>query len=170
MNAFITSHFSYCPVVWMFHNRKLNNRINRLHEHVLRIVYKDYTSSFEELLNQDKSLTIHQRNLQKLVTEVYKVKAGLAPAIVNDIFCFTETNYLLRRDKFKTKTPRTVLYGIETASYIGPKLWDALPADYKNVNSLDEFKMKIKNWVPKNCPCRLCKTYIQHVGYLNHNP
>ena len=167
MNAFITSHFSYCPVVWMFHSRKLNNRINRLHERALRIVYKDYTSSFEELLNQDQSLTIHQKNLQKLVTEVYKVKTGIAPAIMNDVFSFTKTAYPLRKDKFNAKIPRTISYGIETPTHIGPKLWDALPAEYKNANSLDEFKMKIKNWVPRNCPCRLCKTYIQHVGYLN---
>ena len=167
MNAFIASHFSYCPVVWMFHSRKLNNRINRLHERALRIVYKDYTSSFEELLNQDQSLTIHQKNLQKLVTEVYKVKTGIAPAIMNDVFSFTKTAYPLRKDKFNAKIPRTMSYGIETPTHIGPKLWDTLPAEYTNASSLDEFKMKIKNWVPRNCPCRLCKTYIQHVGYLN---
>ena len=32
MKAFITSQFSYCPLVWMFHSRTLNNRINTIHE------------------------------------------------------------------------------------------------------------------------------------------
>ena len=71
MNSFITSHFSYCPVVWMFHSRKLNNRINKLHERALRMVYRDFNSSFEELLTKDKSVTIYQRNIQKLVTEIF---------------------------------------------------------------------------------------------------
>ena len=76
LNSFITSHFSYCPIVWMFHSRKLNERINHIHERVLRIVYKDFNSSFQELLTKDNSLNIHHKNLQKLVTEIFKVKNG----------------------------------------------------------------------------------------------
>ena len=65
MNSFITSNFSYCPIVWMFHSRKLNERINYIHERSLRIVYKDSKSSIKELLAKDNSLTIHQRNFAK---------------------------------------------------------------------------------------------------------
>ena len=72
MNAFITSQFSYAPVVWMFHSRKQNHHINRIHERALRVVYKDYNSSFDELLEKDNSFKIHDRNLQKLVTEILK--------------------------------------------------------------------------------------------------
>ena len=50
LNSFITSYFSYCPIVWMFHSRKLNERINHIHERALRIVYKDFRPSFQELL------------------------------------------------------------------------------------------------------------------------
>ena len=42
MNSFVICHFSYCPVVWIFHSRKLNARINRLHERALLVVYKDF--------------------------------------------------------------------------------------------------------------------------------
>ena len=73
MKTFIESQFNYCTLVWMFHRRTLNNRINQLHERALRLVYKN-DHSFEELLNKDNSLSIHHRNLQKLVTEIYKVK------------------------------------------------------------------------------------------------
>ena len=55
LNVFITAQFSYAPVVWMFHSRKVNNRINQIHERVLRLLYKDYTSSFDELLLKDNS-------------------------------------------------------------------------------------------------------------------
>ena len=66
MSAFITSQFSYCPLVWMFHGRTMNNRINKIHEKALRLVYKDETNlSFDyDLLKKDKSVSIHQRNLQ----------------------------------------------------------------------------------------------------------
>ena len=49
-NAFITAQFSYAPVIWMFYYRKLKYRINHIHERALRLVYKDYTSFFDELL------------------------------------------------------------------------------------------------------------------------
>ena len=75
MNAFITSQFSYCPLVWMFHSRNMNNRINKIHEKALKLVYKDETFfSFDDLPKRDKSVSIHQKNLQILATEIYKGK------------------------------------------------------------------------------------------------
>ena len=55
VNLFITSHFSHYPLVWMFHSRRLNNRIDHIHERALKIIYQDYNSSFKELLRKDKT-------------------------------------------------------------------------------------------------------------------
>ena len=67
LNTFITSQFSCAPVVWMFHNRKLNKHISRIHERALRIAYQDHNSRSNELLAKDGSFKIHDRNLQKLL-------------------------------------------------------------------------------------------------------
>ena len=72
----------------MIHNRGLNNKINHIHERTLRIAYDDYSSSFEDFLNKHKSVTIHQRNLQQLAIEIFKVKIGIVPIIMNEIFTF----------------------------------------------------------------------------------
>ena len=93
MKAFITSQFGYCPLIWMFHSRKLNNHINSIHDRALRITYQDYSSPFKDLLKKDKAVTIHQRNLQVLVTEIFKTKKGLNPIIMTEIFKFTEPSY-----------------------------------------------------------------------------
>ena len=53
VNLFITSHFSHYPLVWMFHSRRLNNRIDHIHERALKIIYQGYNSSFKELLNKN---------------------------------------------------------------------------------------------------------------------
>ena len=53
MTSFINSQFQYCPLAWMFHSRKLNTKINKLHERALRITYRDQESSFEDLLGHD---------------------------------------------------------------------------------------------------------------------
>ena len=66
MKSVIISQFNYCPLIWMMHNRGLNNKIKQIHQRALRIVYDDYSSNFEDLLNKDKSVTIHQCNLQQL--------------------------------------------------------------------------------------------------------
>ena len=64
MKAFVISQFNYCPLIWMFHNRTLNNRINKIHERGLRLVYQNKNLPFSELLELDNAVTIHQRNLQ----------------------------------------------------------------------------------------------------------
>ena len=78
-NSFVICHFSYCPVAWMFYSWKLNARIKRLHERALRVVYRDFDSSFQVLLRRDSSTTLHQRYLQNLMTEIFKIKIGIAP-------------------------------------------------------------------------------------------
>ena len=82
LDSFIISHFSYCPIVWMFHSRMLRGRINDIHEWDPRIVYKDFNSSFQELLIEDNSLKIHHRNYQKRVTEIFEVTNGLSPELM----------------------------------------------------------------------------------------
>ena len=93
VKAFILSQFSYYPLVWMCHSRTLDNKINKLHERALRLVYDDKQSTCEELLNINKSITIQNRNLQVLATELYKVHYGLAPELMNDIFEKRDVTY-----------------------------------------------------------------------------
>ena len=69
----------YFPLIWMCHSRKLNNRINKLHESTLRLAYNDKSPSFWQFLERDKSVTINERNIQVLLTEVCKVKSEVAP-------------------------------------------------------------------------------------------
>ena len=86
MKAYVESQFSYCLLMWMIHIRGLNNKINRIHERALRITFNDKSSLFQELLDEDNSVTIQYRNIIALATEVYKVFLGYSPAILNDVF------------------------------------------------------------------------------------
>ena len=151
----------------MFHSRTLNNKINRIHERALRTVYSDYNSSFKELLDKDGSFTIHQRNVQSLAIEIYKYLHGLSPAILNEVFKVNETiPYDLRmRNELYARNPKTVRYGTETISFLSPKIWSLIPQNIKDSGSLSCFKKNIRKWKP-NCPCRLCKTFLQHVGLI----
>ena len=152
----------------MCHSRKLNNRINRLHERALRIVYKNSDLTFQELLDLDGSFTIHHRNLQKLATEMYKIKTKVAPSALQELFPENISSYNLRNQRlWGNSNLNTEKYGIETITFLGPKTWDILPKLIKESLSLPEFEIKVKNWKPEGCACRLCKTYIVDLGYIN---
>ena len=71
MNSFFMSQFNYCPLMWICHSRLMNNKINRLHEKCLCIVYSDKTS-FEELLDKDESVTMHTRSYKYLRLKRFK--------------------------------------------------------------------------------------------------
>ena len=167
MKAFIESQFGYCPLVWMFHSRSLNNKINRIHERALRITYNDKSSSFQKLFEKDNPVIIHNRNIKILATETYKFLQGLSPPLMNEIFVERNNNYSLRGNNLLTRRRvNSVRYGTETVSFLAPKIWDILPKDIKDSESLDIFKRKIKKWIPWECPCRLFKTYVPQVGFI----
>ena len=75
----------------MCHSRTLNNRMKNIHHRALRIVYKDKKSRFEELLQKNKSVSVHMKNLQYSATEIFKVKNGLSPIIMNQVLIFRKT-------------------------------------------------------------------------------
>ena len=154
--TFIESQFGYCPLIWMFHNRILNNKINKLHEQALRrLVHNDQKSSFEDLLNMDHSFIIHERNLQNLAIEMCKVKNNLSPSFMKTIF-----------PKYVTQKIFIQSYGSETISHRGPKAWTLVADEIKNSSNLHKFKTKIRQWKPQGCSCRLCKTYCKPGIYL----
>ena len=95
-SGMIKSQFYYCPLIWMFSSRKANNLINRIHERSIRIISGDNESNFENLLEKNKEITIHQRNLQVLMIEVYKIINGYAPPIMDNFFIFRENTHNLR--------------------------------------------------------------------------
>ena len=168
MKTFVESQFNYCPLIWMFHSRTLNTKINKLHERALRIVYKDEDLTFQQLLEKDNSFTIHERNLQKLAIEMYKAKHSLSPLPVTELFKRIDNTHNIRnKGCWEIPRVRTVNYGIETIRYRGPMTWNLLPSDIKDSESLTIFKAKIRKWKPKGCTCRLCKHYLFNVGYIN---
>ena len=128
MKSFFNSQFAYCPLVWMFSNRETNQKINRLHERSLRILYKDDISTFEQLLNKDNSVTVHTHNIQLLATEMYKVLNNISPNFISELFPISNKAFPLREERdFMRPRVNTVLWGTETLRNIGPKIWDLLP-------------------------------------------
>ena len=100
---------------------------------------------------------------------MFKVKHKLFPEITGDIFMErTKNQYNLRNHPdFITPQVNSVFQWTESISYLKPKLWDIGPEEFKDEKSLNNFKESIKMWVQTNCPCRLCKVYLDGVGFIN---
>ena len=150
MNDFFTSQFSYCPLVWMCHSCTNNNKISRLHERRLGIVYNDKQSSFNDLLEKDGSVSIHMGNIQILATEMHKLINNLSPPIMNRFFKLNSDSRYNSRQILQVSRSlvKSVYHGTESISYLGSKIWDILPDDHKTIQNLDTFKIKIKKWKP----------------------
>ena len=97
-STFIYSQFNFCPLVWMFSSKDTNKKIDSLHKRVLRLLYDDYTyytSNYEELLLKDDSVCVHVRNLQFLMTEIFKTIHDENPHFMRDVFVREDTKYNL---------------------------------------------------------------------------
>ena len=119
MKAFVESQYGYYPLIWMFHSRGLNNKINCIHERALRITYKDKSSTFQELLEKDNAVSIHHKNIQNLAIEIYKVSPGFSPPILNDLFVPVSRPYNFgRNDTLQRRRVNSVRHGIESISFL----------------------------------------------------
>ena len=86
MNSSFNSQFNNCHLVWMLHSRSINNKINRLHERVLRIVCSDFKPSFDNLLEKDGTVSIHVTNLQILATKMFAISKNFSLPLMSELF------------------------------------------------------------------------------------
>ena len=107
----------------MCHGRKLNNKLNRLQERALLIVYNDQCSTFYQLLEKDKTLIIQTRNLQYLAIEMFKVKIGISPNIMIEIFKFCDNNtHNLVVKLYNAGIIELMISGVQSISTLGAKI------------------------------------------------
>ena len=165
--AFVGSQFKYCPIVWMFHSRLTSNKINRLHERALKIVYDDGVSNFHPLLARGKSFCIHHHNIQRFLIEIYKVLHDTNGNNLKELFVKRESTISLRyMPELVIPSVNSILKGKTSLRYFGSIIWNSLPIEIREDDSISSFVTKIKQWKPFACPSTICKSYIGRVGFI----
>ena len=145
--SFIHSNFSYCPLTWMFCGKKNIQKLEKLQERGLRFVFSDHTSTYEALLLKANLLSLSMNRLKLLGIEVYKCVNKLNPEYLNSMFKQRTISYDFRDPlKLELSKFRTTSFGYKSFSYYGAKLWNSLPTEIKNVDSLSKFKENISRW------------------------
>ena len=151
----------------MFHSRSVNSKINRFNERALRIVFSDFNRSYENHLKKDGTDSIHVKNLQILATEMFKISKKFSVPLMSELFHQKVNHYDLRNPyEFCIPNVNSVFHGQGSISYLGLLIWQLVPSEFKDLNTVNAFKATIKNWKANNCPCRLCKTHIGNVGFI----
>ena len=99
---------------------------------------------------------------------MHKLMNGDCTEIMKNTFRISEENgyNLSHQNTFKGPIVNSVYNGTETVSLLGPKIWELIPTEIKELVSLNGFKKAIKKWKPVNCPCRLSRTYLHDVGFI----
>ena len=91
-----------------------------------------------------------------MAIEIYKVMQATFPPLLNEVFVPRQCNYELRGYNFlERRRVNSVRYGTESISLLAPKIWEILPKEIKDSDTLQIFKAKIKKRVPVECLCRL---------------
>ena len=157
-NAFINSQFNYAPLIWMFANKCSIDKILKIHKRTLQIVYDVYDESYENLLNRSDDISIHQKHLRYLAIEVYKSLTKLNPGFMWNFFERNHIPYNLRRGDLLLLPPaKSTRYGVNSLAFWVGLLWNNLPPQVKEGQTLEEFKNKIKNLRSIQCTCTVCR-------------
>ena len=111
----------------MFHSRRTSNKINRLHERDLRIVYDDDVSTFDQLLAMQKSFCIGHQNIQRLLTETYKALHDISGNSLKELFVRRGSTISLRsKPELVIPSVNSVLKGKNSLGYFGSVIWNSL--------------------------------------------
>ena len=132
----ILPHLTYCHLVWHNCRSSDSRKIKRIQERarIIRAVINSHSESYENLLVRAELPSLLNRRLQDIAILMYKVKYGLAPSIVNELFKRKSTSYSLRNSDFDIPTFNTINYGKHSLRYQGPHIRSKLDIKSRILN------------------------------------
>lgn len=155
--SFIQSNFNYCPLIWHFCSKTNTEKLEKLQYRALRIVYHDYTSTYQELLNRVQLPTLHMNRLRSIATEKLKCINNMSPVYLRDLVEIKQSQYTFRYENtVKIPTVRTVTYGQRSFRFESARVWNSLPNDIRKAESFAQFKGLIRTWAGPRCGCAMC--------------
>ena len=123
-------------------------KLERTNKRALRFVTNKYHLSYEEICNQEKQLSVYRRCLKNAAILMYKIKKGISPQYVSELFSVHQVQYDMRdNDRMSLPNYNTITFGKNSFSYIGAKLWNNIPVEIKRSVSLNTFKSSVTKWL-----------------------
>ena len=140
----------------MFCKKTIYLKMQKIHHKTLRIIYQS-DESYENLLNLDNSVSLHQRHLRFLVTEIFKSLSKTNPKFMWSYFSSKNLPYNLRKGtSLSLPSAKSTVYGTNSVHFKGTLIWNNLPYFVKSSASLSEFKRNLKTLGNIDCSCIIC--------------
>ena len=156
-NAFTNSQFSYASIIWVFCRKTDYLKMEKIQYKALKIVFNS-NESIENLLLHSNEVSIHQKQLRQLTTEIYKSLTDLSPEFIKPFFTVKELPYNLRNGHIlNIPSAQATYYGSDSMLSRACQVWNNLPLSIKQSQSLLEFKTNIKILRNIECLCKICK-------------
>ncbi len=133
-------------------------KLEKVQKRALRFVFDDFISDYDTLLTVANVNTLFLTRLKCIAAEVFKCVSGVNVSSMNDMFTIKPNRFGLRRSKNVVQPKfNTVRYGKHSFEYIGSHIWNLLPTNIQNADTLYSFKKMIKVWNGPTCQCNICK-------------
>ena len=139
INTFVYSNFNYGSLVWHFCNKKSQNKIEKIQERCLKVLLNDYTSNYEELLENSKSVPMKIKRLRNIITEIFKTLNNQNANFMKEIFHHSP-NLTHRKHNIYVHPQHTTRFGTKSLRALGAHLWNLLPENIKSTESFIELK------------------------------
>ena len=131
-------------------------KIEKNHHRTLRAIYQ-YEEFYESFLLKSSSVSVHQKHLHFLVTEIYKSMTQINPEFTWFYFSYNNISYNLWKGPILYfPSMRSTYYGTNSVHFRGSLIWNNLPRDIKSSKSVSEFNTKIKNFGNIDYGCVIC--------------
>ena len=156
LDSLIFSNFNYCPLVWHFCSAALSEKIDKIQERTLRLLYNDSCSSYSSLLLKAERPTMEVSYLWRLAIEAFKTLKSLNPDFTHTFFK-QGWHSARRKNDLVINRVKTTTFGEKSLKTLGPKIWNSSPEDVKDLTSLPKFTEFIKTWYRTEQKCNICK-------------
>ena len=145
--SLVLSNFTYCPIVLHFCGKQNNGKIEKIQERALQILYDDYESECNELLDKSGAISMLQSWLNCIILEVFKSIHNSSPLYIQVMFEIKKSSYSMR-DSSKLVQPKrnTTTFGLRSFTYFGSKLWNDLPIDFSETTDLPLVRDRLRHW------------------------
>ena len=145
--------------MWHFCLKTSSAKMEKLQYRALRLVFNDFDSSYETLLERVNMPTLHISRIRLIAVETFKILHKMSPVYLQDLLSYKNSIYSFRYDNLvDVPRVRTTKYGKSSFCYEAAGVWNSLPNDLRKVEDFKEFKRLVNTWSGSSCKCSMCKS------------
>ena len=130
---------------FLFSSKQDSDKLDLLNKRILRFIFKDFNSEYNNLLKKAGTANLKDKRLQNMILTIFKcLHFSDYPRYLKDMFRLRSSTYFLRgHNMLCLPKPLTTSYGINSFSYLAATSWNSLPDHYRTISDFTSFRRLI---------------------------